>query len=421
MTQNPAIARTHGDPASRPATNRHLAPWYAIECLNSYAATLFCTGAYDFADDQLHVTPAVRLWLSAAWGFAYIFISLQSGRFSERFGPRRVVGLMVFLCTLTSLVPLFTLHVPNVWLLLVLMLPFNLTSSTIWPAIESAITRTRAPMPLNMRTSMYNISWGSAGFVSFFTCGALEKWWWGNVFLVPALCSVLSFVIFLVFAAPSDAIGKEHVPEESEQEHDIDTPEMQHRAKTLLLMAWIGNALAYVAINVLLPVKMRLAAESGIVDLTAMAIATSAWGLTRVIAFAFLWRWSGWHYKVSWLLGAQLALWASFVLLMVVNTVPMLIVMQIIFGIAAATVYSSSLYYAMRVSEGHGGHAGIHEALIGLGICVGPAVSAIASGQARGHEALVRIAIGVSIVMTLGILAMVVVSRRLKSAKVSAA
>jgi hypothetical protein len=274
-------------------------------------------------------------------------------------------------------------------------------------------------MPLNMRTAMYNISWGSAGFVSFFTCGALEQWWWGNVFLVPALCSALSFVIFLLFAPPKDAIGKEHVPEESEQERDIDTPAMQHRAKTLLLMAWIGNALAYVAINVLLPVKMRLAAESGISDLTTMAIATSVWGLTRVIAFASLWKWSGWHYRVRWLLGAQFALWASFVLLMVVNTVPMLIAMQIVFGIAAATVYSSSLYYAMHVSEGHGGHAGIHEALIGLGICIGPAVSAIASGESRGHEALVRIAAGVSIVMTLGILAMLLLARRLKFAKIS--
>ena len=38
--------------------------------------------------------------------------------------------------------------------------------------------------------------------------------------------------------------------------------------------------------------------------------------------------------QVCQLLGAQLALWASFVLLMVVNTVPMLIAMQIVFGLA---------------------------------------------------------------------------------------
>ncbi|MGN6370931.1 MAG: MFS transporter [Phycisphaerae bacterium] len=418
MSPNPAIARTLGDAR---ATNRNLLPWFAIECLNSYAATLFCTGAYDFADAQLHVTPALRLWLSATWGFAYIFISLQSGRLAERFGPRRVVGAMVLLSAFTALIPLLTMKIPSVFLLLLLMIPFNFTSSTIWPAIESAITRTHAPMPLNMRTAMYNVSWGSAGFVSFFTCGALEKLWWGNVFFVPALCSALSFILFLLFAAPESAVGKEHVPEESEHERELDTPDMQHRAKTLLHLAWIGNALAYVAINVVLPVKMRLATEAGIENLTTIGFATSVWGLVRVFAFAALWKWSGWHYKFRWLLGGQIALWISFVLLLVFNNIPMLILMQIVFGLATAMIYSSSFYYAMHVSEGHGGHAGIHEALIGLGICVGPAVSALASGDAVRHEAFLRIATAVSIVMALGILAMLILSRRLKSAKISPA
>jgi len=421
VTPYPA-ARTQRDPSPIPASNiRALGPWYAIEFLNSYAATLFCTGAYDFADHELHVTPSMRLWLSAAWGFAYIFISLQSGRLSERFGPRSVVRTMILLCIASTLLPLLTLHFQNIWLLLLLMLPFNFTSSTIWPAIESAISRTRAPMPLNMRTAMYNISWGSAGFVSFFTCGALENAWWGNIFLVPSLCSLLSITLFFLFAPPASAISKEHVPQESQHERDIDSPDMRQRAKTLLLMAWIGNALAFVAINVLLPVKMRLATEAGITNLTSQGFITSVWALTRVLGFALLWKWSGWHYKARWLLGAQLALWISFVLFIVINTVPMLFTMQILFGLATATVYSSSLYYAMHVSEGHGGHAGIHEALIGLGTCIGPAVGALAGGNARGHDALTRIAIGVSFVMAAGISAMLLVSRRSKPAKIHTA
>ena len=179
MTQNPATARTHGDPL--PASNRHLTPWYAIECLNSYAATLFTTGAYDYADAQLHVTPATRLWLSAAWGFAYIFISLQSGRLSERFGPRRVVGTMVLLCVLTSLVPLFTLKIPNVWLLLLLMLPFNLTSSTIWPAIEAAITRTRrTDAPQHPHRHVQHLLGLRRLRLLLHLRLAVEKWWWGQ-------------------------------------------------------------------------------------------------------------------------------------------------------------------------------------------------------------------------------------------------
>jgi phosphoribosylglycinamide formyltransferase-1 len=167
---------------------------------------------------------------------------------------------------------------------------------------------------------------------------------------------------------------------------------MRRRAQTLLTMAWMGNALAYVAANVLLPVKMRLAGEAGIVDLATAAAITSVWGFLRVFGFIALWKWSGWHYRVRWLLGAQITLWLSFVLMMVINTQPMLVAMQVVFGLATAMLYASSLYYAMHVSDGHGGHAGIHEALIGLGICIGPAVGAIAGAGLGGHEALVHIA-----------------------------
>jgi len=37
-------------------------------------------------------------------------------------------------------------------------------------------------------------------------------------------------------------------------------------------------------------------------------------------------------------------------------------------------IYYSSLFYSMDVGETKGEHGGIHEAAIGLGNCVGPAV-----------------------------------------------
>ncbi len=53
-----------------------------------------------------------------------------------------------------------------------------------------------------------------------------------------------------------------------------------------------------------------------------------------------------------------------------------LILAQVGFGWASALLYYSALYYSMDGSETHGEHGGVHEALIGLGLCGGPAVSA---------------------------------------------
>jgi hypothetical protein len=61
---------------------------------------------------------------------------------------------------------------------------------------------------------------------------------------------------------------------------------------------------------------------------------------------------------------------------MVSPTVLGLLLAQIGFGWASALLYYSALYYAMDGSDAHGEHGGVHEALIGVGLCGGPAVSA---------------------------------------------
>jgi hypothetical protein len=41
-------------------------------------------------------------------------------------------------------------------------------------------------------------------------------------------------------------------------------------------------------------------------------------------------------------------------------------------------IYYSSLFYAMDVGETKGEHGGVHEALVGVGLCGGPAIGTIA-------------------------------------------
>lgn len=68
----------------------------------------------------------------------------------------------------------------------------------------------------------------------------------------------------------------------------------------------------------------------------------------------------------------------------------------------------------MHTSEGSGGHAGFHEALIGMGIFLGPAIVALAGGGGgnvgpgleQPAAALTRIGYSVAAVLTLGALVM---------------
>jgi MFS family permease len=55
----------------------------------------------------------------------------------------------------------------------------------------------------------------------------------------------------------------------------------------------------------------------------------------------------------------------------------LLIAAQVVFGLAVALAYYSSLFYSMDVGETKGEHGGFHEAALGAGTCTGPAVGAL--------------------------------------------
>jgi hypothetical protein len=139
----------------------------------------------------------------------------------------------------------------------------------------------------------------------------------------------------------------------------------------------------------------------------------SAWAFVRIIGFIVIWRWSGWHYSVRWLIGTFVALIGSFVLVLALpEYISLLMVAQMVFGLCTALVYSASLYYAMHVSSGSGGHAGAHEALIGIGVTIGPAVGAIAgAGDTTGRISPSTI-IAVTGVLGVGLVLLVVLGCR---------
>ena len=66
------------------------------------------------------------------------------------------------------------------------------------------------------------------------------------------------------------------------------------------------------------------------------------------------------------------ALPAGFLLILLGNSLPLLILGEVIFGIAAGFAYTSALYYALVAANASVDAGGAHEGLIGLGIAAGP-------------------------------------------------
>ena len=187
-------------------------------------------------------------------------------------------------------------------------------------------------------------------------------------------------------------------------------------AKAFLHMAWVANPFAYVAMNTLVPLIPELATRFHLTTTLAGFVA-SVWMFARLGAFALLWRWTAWHYKFGWLFGGFVVMIAGFVVLLRASSLPMLVVAELVFGLAVGLIYYSSLFYSMDVgAESQGAHGGYHETLIGIGIFVGPAVGAATShlAPAVGRADVTA----VTAILLAGLPVLLILKRRRRNANV---
>jgi MFS family permease len=180
-------------------------------------------------------------------------------------------------------------------------------------------------------------------------------------------------------------------------------------AKSFLRMAWLANPFAYVAMNTVIPLLPDLASFFRLSTELAGFVG-SVWMFARLAAFFILWQWEGWHYRFRWLAGAFIAMIASFAALLLIPSLAVVVIAQIAFGLAVGLIYYSSLFYSMEVGSTKGEHGGFHEALIGVGLCVGPGIGA-ASLKFGPHIPHVG-TITVCILLVLGLAGLVAVRLR---------
>jgi MFS family permease len=199
-------------------------------------------------------------------------------------------------------------------------------------------------------------------------------------------------------AQPGVSGGAAAIPATSFAESDAGAAA---RGKTFLNLAWLANPFAYIAINTLVAVMPGVATRLGLSTMLA-GFCGSVWCFARVAAFLGLWFWDGWHYRFRWLLAAYVALIVSFTGILLAPSLLLLVLAQLLFGLAIGLIYYSSLYYSMHGSDTQGEHGGIHEAAIGLGNFAGPAVGAASLFLAPSHANASALAVSALLILGLG-------------------
>jgi predicted MFS family arabinose efflux permease len=377
--------------------------YFVLEGLNSFAVVYYFYYFYFFMQKVHGFDNKANLVLAACNGGTYAVCAWWAGKFAQRAGyfTALKLGFFVMLAALTG-----GLFVDSAWGAISVMILTVVGMSFTWPTLEALVSEEEPVGGLQHMVGVYNVVWAAtAAIANFFGGAMLDKLGFPSLFYVPMV--VLVIQLGLTRWLESQALLPEKaqtVTSESSEEivgfqepllkpasrasgalvlETLVSPAMatttdqRPEGRTFLRMAWLANPFAYIAINTLIAVMPGIAARLGL-STTLAGFCCSVWCFSRLAAFAGLWRWTAWHYKFRWLLLAYVTLVASFATVLLAHHVAVLVLAQLMFGGAVGLIYYSSLFYSMDLGDTKGEHGGIHEAVIGLGNCAGPAVGATA-------------------------------------------
>jgi predicted MFS family arabinose efflux permease len=398
------------------------AGYFALTAANTLATQYYLNYLFFYLHDRFGFGNLGNLGVSALYGFICIFSAWQGGRFAERRGYATSIQLgfgSLAVCMVAS--ACFGAE----WLdsaagLVGGLVLYSVVLNLTWPALEAVTTAHAPPARVPHLVGIYNATWSSSAAVAYFTGGALyEALGPVAVFWIPAALFVGQWIVARrlgIEEARSVAAGQwpEVHPAAEGPRAEATHPTSSVPAAVFLRLAWVANPFSYVAIYTVLPVMPGLALRLGLSP-TETGIFCSVWMFARLAAFLILWAWRGWHYRFRWLLGAHTLLIVSFAAILLAPDLAVLVSAQIAFGLSIGVIYYSSLFYSLDVGEAKAEHGGIHEAVIGLGSFVGPAVGAGALLLFPGH--LYAGALAVSGALAIGLGALTVIWARSRSGR----
>ncbi|MFA6543646.1 MAG: MFS transporter [Limisphaerales bacterium] len=350
---------------------RRKATGFLLTGLNTFACAYFGNYVFFLLQQQHGFGNRENLLTCALHGLIYVPAAWLGGRFAERRGLTTSLKAGFTGMAVAMLAGTQTHSAAGVLLTLA---GWTVAMCFTWPALEAFATHGESDAGTKRMVGIYNIVWSGCAALMYFAGGMVyERLGARSLFWIPAVIHVAQVAVTLwLERLPADPLP---VPEANPHHPEDAALHQPVPPQTFLKMAWLANPFAYIAIHSFLAVVPGRSAELGL-SVTQSGWFWATWFIARLAGFVLLWQWGGWHYRFRWMLAAFITLIAAYVVLLLGRSLSLLFGAQIIFGLATGLLYYASLFYSMDVGETQGEHGGIHEAAIGLGICLGPAVGA---------------------------------------------
>ena len=338
--------------------------------LGSFLSAMTATSAWNRAGWS---AVAIGAAMTAA-NLCYALLVSTGGRLSDHWGRARtgVLGASVCAvgCTLAVMVPSEETAVAAAMLAFAgaaLFFPGNAGLFSDAPAVGGAL-------PLHVKISRYNLGWAFGnfgGFVGYFAFAQLPTTAGFGLSLISYLAVAVILLRYVRLPASSPAAEGDRAP---------------HPAlPRLILMGRLGLTIASVlAMAQIALLQVVLRAMEVPVDRAAAwtGLTLTCYAASYIAMFILLGAWDGWVLKPwrlfllqsGFLLGslgyAALGWWGQ-------PSAPALIVCGMLVGSAFGAAYTASIYYSLRLPQGAGRAAALHETFLGVGNTAGPVLGGL--------------------------------------------
>ena len=360
---------------------------FVTGAISSLATSYYFNYLFFYLRDHFDYGNHENLLIAGFQGLLYTVSAYLAGRFIQRVGHTNALKVGFLGMGAGMVLGTIAPHVLGYgkslqWMEWAIVVIWTTTMCQTWPALQAMLGRGQTREQLSRTTTIYNLTWSSMTALAYLTSGALLQHFGGEVlFWVPALMHGVQLVLLEVEERRQKRLAQEQVVTKSTPPagpglETADSAARLEAGKNFLHLAWVSNPFAYTAIYALLPVIPKLADAFHLTPQTA-GFVCSIWQWSRMGSFVLFYLWPGWHYRFRWLLLAFFLMAGSFLTVLLASQLWLLIVAQILFGLCVGLIYSSSLFYSMDLGISGGKGGGIHEAVIGLGMFMGPATGVL--------------------------------------------
>jgi len=408
--ESPAPVDTPHTPpgVSRPSVSSSPAPLWAVlsfTFLNSLGSGVVTTGIVFLAEAAYGFDRTDNYWLALLLGVTYIVGALGASPMIRRLRgvfpgltPRAIIAwLMAFAGSLCALPWLARAMSPSTeptagsWAVWVLVGIYGPLTGVLWPMVESFLSGGRSGNTLRRATGRFNISWSSALVVAFVAMTPLVQLAPLLVILILGGVHIGSIALLRWFpGTPAAHIHEHHEPH----------PPVYRSLLSVMRLLLPTSYVLYSALNPYL----QPAFESLGIQKSRHTIVAATWLLARVITMVAFERFSGWHGRWWVPIVGGILLTAGFAVTVLspqfIEPVPpdaadiliiharqvanlataFAILGLVVFGVGMGVIYCAAIYYAMEVGSAEVDAGGKHEALIGVGYTLGPAIALLATG-----------------------------------------